>query len=304
MKVIVVLVLVVSLKSFSQSESTYKIESFQAFYTKEYLHHGNQVFNRFTNTVDYQNIFVQNDSALSSRGNSKWYNYSQYTLETSLRKPDSKWRINLGVSYNRRTERSYRFGTTRDNYFDTTIAYVPQYGGGGIYDTVILDSVSIHNLEYLSLTYNVFIHGEYLRDFKLNKLIFSTGLGIGIGMSLVNRVFSFYQRDWALWMVSPADGEKIWTGDIPYFSPVAYSSNGSGSRRVENGFEIAKGNSIFTLKPYLPIRFEYLLGSKGFFGKVGLLGSFNTGMEFQIVKNDGISSRFFYNFKTGIRYHI
>lgn len=298
--------------SYAQSDSPgFKLESVYLWYSKESLRHDNQIFNHFSNTVDDASFFVQDDSSLEGYGWPSRYQYKTYSAELGFRKGDSKWRYVFGATYNQRLERSFFFQKTDEYIVDTVYAPVVVMTGESTYsynyDTLLLDSIMQHKLNYQSTTKNIFAHAAILRDFKKNKYTISTGVGLGVGMSVKNEVRSRYNRYWGLSMVreqSADDYESVWYADIPKFSPVAGTLYRGEYTEISADYNMTKGNTIFIIKPYIPLRVEARIAEKGFFSKLGVMGSANTGFEIQIVRNDGIRSRFFWNYQAGLFYNL
>jgi hypothetical protein len=298
--------------SLAQTNSTgkLKLESISINTSTERLYHGQQNFSDFSTTIADDFLFPVDSGAREFHPVNS-YSYRAYSVEAGFQIEGSKWRLITGATYNQRLERDYMFQLRNETIIDTVYTPVPygaqadpEYPGGVYYDTLLLDSTSMNELIVKSNTKNVFVHAEIIRDFKKNKYTFSSGIGLALGVSVKNEVTSTYTNYWGLTMnkiemYSP--GYPYWFAFIPRFDPQGGGPiNPSEFVAFKSDSNRLKGNTIFTVKPYIPIRVEAVIAEKGFFSKVGVMGSANAGVEFQIVKNDGIRSRFFWNYKAGI----
>lgn len=293
-----------------QSQTTpsanFTIESVHLRYGNEVLLHGQQNFSSFSNTVQDDFIFPD-DSGFVENSQSTLYGYNSYSGEIGFRKPDSKWRYIAGATFNNRLERYYNLQLENETIIDTIYAPVPASSGESeyfvYYDTLLLDSISMYEITALSHTTTIFVYGEMLRDFKKNKCTFSTGIGLALGVTVKNQIWSSYTQYWGLQMVreqEPDYYQPVWYADIPISSPVQGTINPGEMKPISSDNDRLKGNTIFTFKPYIPIRVEAVIAEKGFFSKVGVMASTSAGAEFQIVKNDGLRVRPFWNYQAGL----
>jgi hypothetical protein len=298
----------------SLAQSKFKLESVYVLSGKETLLHGNQQFKDFISTFYNGSFFLQNDSSFTSYSRYNEYNYRNYSGEVSFRKEDSKWRFVLGASWNQRIERSYYSDETYDFISDTVYAPVPYMhmtNGepvyGYTYDNVYVDSIVRHQLFSQAKTQNIFVSAEILRDFKKNKYTFSGGLGLGVGMSLKNEIVSTYSQLWGLQMVQPQDNDyvgEIWYADIPDYNPTPGTHQVVDLTLIDTDRMSVKGNTLFMLRPYIPLRVEAQFAEQGFFSRVGIVGSLNAGAEFQFVQNDAPRTRLFWNYRAGLFFRI
>lgn len=290
-----------------------KLESININAGTEGLYHGQQNFNSFSNTVSDDFIF-QVDSGARELHPFSTYRYHTFSAEAGFQIEGSKWRIMTGASYNQRLERDYTFLLINETIIDTVYAPIPhiyplesEYQGVVYYDTLLLDSTSMNELTVKSNTKNIFARAEIIRDFKKNKYTFSTGIGLALGVSVKNEVTSRYTNYWSLTMVNDWDPDyyhALWYADIPKSNYGAATINPVAPTPVNSDFHRLKGNTIFTVKPYIPIRVEAVITEKGFFSKVGVMGSASAGFEFQIVKGDGLRARPFWNYQAGLFFRI
>lgn len=293
----------------TNSSGNLKLESISINTDTEKLYHGQQNFSDFSNTVSDDFIFPV-DSGAREFHPVNAYSYRAYSVEAGFQIEGSKWRLITGASYNQRLERDYLFQLRNETIIDTVYAPFPylfptesEYQGGYFYDTLLLDSTSINELSVQSNTKNIFVHAAILRDLKKNKYTFSTGIGLALGVSVKNEVTSQYTNYWGLAMVDRWDTDHsypVWSAKIPKSYYGQAPVNPTAPTPINTDLDRLKGNTIFTVKPYIPIRVEAVIAEKGFFSKVGVMGSASAGVEFQMVKNDGIRSRFFWNYKAGI----
>ncbi len=293
----------------TNSSGKLRLESISINSSSERLYHGKQNFSDFSNTVSNDFLFQVDSGARESQPINA-YSYRTYSVEAGFQIEGSKWRLITGVLYNQRLERDYQFQLINETIIDTVYApiasifqYEPEYIGIVLFDSLLLDSISMNELSVKSKTKNIFVHAEIIRDLKKNKYTFSSGIGLAFGLSIKNEVTSRYINYWGLTMVDvwePGYSQDVWYADIPYSTPAQGSLNPAELTPINSDFHRLKGNTIFKFKPYIPIRIEAVIAEKGFFSKVGVMGSANAGVEFQMVKNDGIRSRFFWNYKAGI----
>ena len=309
------LILFVGTTVFSQDNNAIlKLKSVNISIGEEQLYPSNQSVNSYANTVHDQSIFVQNDSALTQSSNINKSSYFNYSIEVALAKDQSKWTYIFGASINDRVDRFNRFWKEDDYIIDTVYTVVPYLSSSGNgqpnystqYDTLLLDSISRHELNIVARTTNVYVYGEALRDFVKNKYTFSVGGGLAIGASVRNNVSATYDHFYGLRMVKESGGyyEPVWYADIPEFNPVQGTYNVLGLTRYSEDVVRTKANHTFILKPYIPLRVEAVIAKDGFFSNLGVQASGKAGYEFQIVKNGGIKSRFFWGVNTGVFYRL
>ena len=294
----------------TNSSGNLKLESISINTGIEKLYHGQQNFSGFSNTVSADFLFPV-DSGAREFHPVNAYGYRAYSVEAGFQIERSKWRLITGASYNQRLERDYMFQLRNETIIDTVYTPVPygaqadpEYPGGVYYDSLILDSTSMNELIVKSNTKNVFVHAEIIRDFKKNKYTFSSGIGLALGVSVKNEVTSTYTNYWGLTMnkielYNP--GYPYWFAFIPRFDPQGGGPiNPAEFVAFNSDLDRLKGNTIFTLKPYIPIRVEAVIAEKGFFSKLGVMASARAGMEFQMIKGDGIRARPFWNYQAGL----
>lgn len=304
------LLIIVTAISQTTSSSDIILESVHFRLGNEFLLHGQQNFSHFSNTIQEGFIFPDN-SGFTENSQTSPYGYTTYSGEIAFRKTGSKWRYVAGASYNDRIEKLYNFQLTTKTIIDTVYAPVPIFVGENqyavYYDTLLLDSISMYEIRAVSQTKNILVYAEMLRDFKKNKYTFSTGVGLALGLSIKNEIQSNYTQYWGLQMTQSLEYDydrPVWYADIPTYSPTQGTLSIAELEPINTDYNLLKGNTIFIFKPYIPISVEAVIAEKGFFSKVGVMASASAGAEFQIVKNDGIRIRPFWNYQAGLFFRL
>jgi hypothetical protein len=265
----------------------------------EFIFHGNQTNNHFSNTVKDQSFLSHLDSGLTINGNNSLYDFFSYGINVGFKKTQSKFRYVVGISLDRRSDRKYIYSKYETFAVDTIVQTSFSSSNS---DTLYVDSSTTDKLTYQLRSQHFFAKFEALYDIKtFCGLKFSSGLGVMIGASTSSRASSRYTRTHQLFY-NDSLGFPVYESEVVPANYIYFNSPVSTQGVSPTNYSEVNGR--VTIKPYVPILLELGLGTNRFFSHTALSYSAKIGAEFQIVLHDGINARLFHSHHFGLVYKI
>lgn len=225
-----------------------------------------------------------------------WYTDKKISLHIGLQPKNENRELNVGIHYSKAEQSSYR-GYAYDYLPWDTLSIENNSGDvDTFYSTLIVTDDRTFGLN----TKNLFISFDYLFKTKSSCLTYYAGIGLNLGLSLKNTMYSRGMPVISETLYNPASGQHYSSSEVESYPTWFFDQP-----QWQQGENYYISKQIFYFTPYIPFGILLPLSqAENVLSRFSIDIRACVGIEIQMMKRNTLMIRQFLNGNLGLKYTI